>query len=48
MSKRKNKKAPIAEGELEVEIITKVEYIMKIPRIPLELNQTINGVRYTE
>ena len=27
MSKRKNKKAPVVEGELEVEIITKVEYI---------------------
>ena len=27
MSKRQKKKAPIAEGEPEVEIITKVEYI---------------------
>ena len=27
MSKRKNKKAPVVVGELEVEIITKVEYI---------------------
>ena len=27
MSKRQNKKAPVAEGEPEVEIITKVEYI---------------------
>ena len=26
MSKRQKKKAPVAEGELEVEIITKVEY----------------------
>ena len=27
MSKRQKKKAPVVEGELEVEIITKVEYI---------------------
>ena len=27
MSKRQKKKAPVMEGELEVEIITKVEYI---------------------
>ena len=27
MSKRQNKKAPVAEAEPEVEIITKVEYI---------------------
>ena len=27
MSKRQKKKAPIVEGELEVEIITKMEYI---------------------
>ena len=27
MSKRKNKKALVVEGESEVEIITKVEYI---------------------
>ena len=27
MSKRQKKKAPVAESKLEVEIITKVEYI---------------------
>ena len=27
MSKRQNKKAPVGEGEPDVEIITKVEYI---------------------
>ena len=27
MSKRQKKKAPVAEGELDVQIITKVEYI---------------------
>ena len=32
MSKRKNKKAPIAEGEPDVEIITKVEYIYEDTR----------------
>ena len=29
MSKRQKKKAPVVEGELEVEIIIKVEYIYK-------------------
>ena len=32
MSKRQKKKAPIAEGEHEVEIITKVEYIYEDTR----------------
>ena len=32
MSKRQKKKAPIAKGELDVEIITKVEYIYKDTR----------------
>ena len=49
MSKRQKKKAPVVEGELEVEIITRVEYIyMKIPKLPPGLNQIINGERYTE
>ena len=35
MSKRQKKKAPVAKGEPEVEIISKVEYIyMKIPKPP--------------
>ena len=32
MSKRQKKKAPVEEGELDVEIITKVEYIYKDTR----------------
>ena len=32
MSKRQKKKAPVAEGEPDVEIITKVEYIYKETR----------------
>ena len=32
MSKRKKKKAPVAEGEPDVEIITKVEYIYEDTR----------------
>ena len=32
MSKRQKKKAHIAEGELDVEIITKVEYIYEDTR----------------
>ena len=32
MSKRQKKKAPVAEGEPDVEIITKVEYIYKDTR----------------
>ena len=33
MSKRQNKKAPVVEGELEVEIITKVEYIYEDTKV---------------
>ena len=43
MSKRQKKKAPVVEGEPEVEIITKVEYITKIPKPPLGLNRTTSG-----
>ena len=32
MSKRQKKKAPVAEGELDVEIVTKVEYIYEDTR----------------
>ena len=32
MSKRQKKKAPIVEGELDVDIITKVEYIYEDTR----------------
>ena len=32
MSKRQKKKAPVAEGELDVEVITKVEYIYEDTR----------------
>ena len=34
MSRRQKKKAPMAEGEPEVEIITKVEYIYKDTKAP--------------
>ena len=37
MSKRKKKKAPIAEGEPDVEIITKVEYIYEDTRAIIEV-----------
>ena len=37
MSKRQKKKAPVAEGEPDVEIITKVEYIYKNTRATTEV-----------
>ena len=37
MSKRKKKKAPVVEGELEVEIITKVEYIYEDTKATTEV-----------
>ena len=38
MSKRQKKKAPIAEGEPNVEIITKVEYIYEDTRATTEVD----------
>ena len=37
MSKRQKKKAPVAEGEPDVEIITKVEYIYEDTRATTEV-----------
>ena len=47
MSKRQKKKAPVVEGEPEVEIITRVDTYMNIPKLPPGSNQIINGGKYT-
>ena len=39
MSKRQKKKAPVAEGEPEVEIITKVEYIYEDTKATIRVAQ---------
>ena len=46
MSKRQKKKAPIVEGEPEVEIITKVEYIYEDTKATTGSNWIINGEIY--
>ena len=46
MSKRQKKKAPVAEGEPDVEIITKVECIYEDTRATTGVDPVTNGVRY--
>ena len=47
MSKIQKKKAPVVEGEPEVEIITRVEYVYEYTKLPSGSNRIINGERYT-
>ena len=47
MSKIQKEKAPVAEVEPEVEIITRVEYIYEDTKATTGSNRIINGVRYT-
>ena len=47
MSKRQKKKATVVEGEPEVEIITKVEYIYEDTKASTSSNKTASGERST-